>query len=196
MIPDTPGHLFGNLCHPLACFDDQLQIAVLLAIHHGCSGAMSCRIKARKLLVEHILDTEIIGPVVIVIDALDESGKDDKNIGTNCETLVHAIVHEFSALPASVKVLITSWDEGSISQLMPQCTSCLCMNIADVKTTERDIHKFIQHRMDQICRSHDDLVDNWPGATRERKFAQYADGLFIWADVACTFIEIGDDPDV
>ena len=114
VTPDTPGHLFGNLCHQLACFDDQLRIAVLSAIHRGCSGAMSCRIQARKLLVEPILDTEIIGPVGIVIDALDESGKDDKNTGTNRETLVHAIVHEFSALPATVKVLVTSRDRKSV----------------------------------------------------------------------------------
>ena len=194
--PDTPGHLFGNLCHQLAFFDDQLRTAVLSAIHRGCSGAMSCRIQARKLFVEPILDTEIVGPVVIVIDALDESGKDDTITGTNCETLVHAIVHEFSALPATVKVLITSRDEGSISRLMPQCTSCFHMNIADVEGTERDIHKFIQYRMGQICKFHDGLSDNWPGATRERKLAQYADGLFIWAHVACKFIENGDDPDV
>ena len=193
---DTPGHLFGNLSYQLACFDDQLRMAVLAAIHSGCGGAMSCRIQARTLLVEPIQQTEIVGPLVIVIDALDESGSDDGNVGTSRKTLVHAIVHEFSALPATVEVLITSRDEGSISQLMPQCTSCLQMNLADVEGTERDIHKFIQHRMGQICKLHDGLSDNWPGATRGRKLAQYADGLFIWADVACTFIESGDDPDV
>jgi hypothetical protein len=196
VTPDTPGHLFGNLCHQLAFFDDQLRTAILSAIHHGCSGAMSCRIQARKLLVEPILDTGIVGPIVIVIDALDESGKDDRSTNTNRETLVHAIVHEFSALPVSVKVLITSQDEGSISRLMPQCTSCSHMNIADVEGTEKDILKFIQHRMGQICKLHDGLVDNWPGAFREKKLAQHADGLFIWADVACTFIESGDDPHV
>ena len=74
---DTPGQLFGNLCHQLACFDDQLRIAILAAIHCGCGGAMSCRMQARTLLVEPIQDTEIVGPVVIVIDALDESGGDD-----------------------------------------------------------------------------------------------------------------------
>jgi hypothetical protein len=191
---DTPSHLFGNLCHQLACFDDQLRIAVLSAIHCGGGSAMSCRMQARKLLVEPIQDTQIIGPVVIVIDALDESGSDDGNAGTSRKTLVHAIVQEFPALPASIKVLITSRDEGSISQLMPQCKSCLHMNTMDLEGTEEDIHSFIQHRMAQICKynSHHGLMNGWPGESRERELAHYADGLFIWADVACTFVENGD----
>jgi hypothetical protein len=193
---DTPSHLFGNLCHQLACFDDQLRAAVLSAIHRGGGSAMSCRIQARKLLVEPVRDTEIVGPIVIVIDALDESGSDEGNAGTSRKTLVHAIVQEFSALPASIKVLITSRDEGSISQLMPQCASYLHKNTMDVKGTEEDIHTFIRYRMGQICKLHHGLTSCWPGATRERQLAHYADGLFIWADVACTFIESGDDPDI
>jgi hypothetical protein len=193
---DTPGHLFGNLCHQLACFDDQLRMGVLAAIHRGCGGAMSCRMQARTLLVEPIQDIEIVGPVVIVIDALDESGSDNGNAGTSRKTLVHAIVQEFSALPASIKVLITSRDEGSVSQLMPQCPSCLHKTTMDVEGTEEDIHTFIQYKMGQICRSHPGLTSHWPGATRERQLAHYADGLFIWADVACTFVESGYDPDV
>ena len=193
---DSPGHLFGNLSYQLACFDDQLRMAVLAAIHSGCGGAMSCRLQARTLIVEPIQQTEIVGPLVIVIDALDESGSDGGNVGTSRKTLVHAIVQEFSALPHSIKVLITSRDEGSISQLMPQCVSCLHKDTVDVKGTEEDIHTFIHYRMGQIQRSNPGLPSWWPGTSRERHLARYADGLFIWADVACTFIESGDDPDV
>jgi ATPase family associated with various cellular activities (AAA) len=193
---ETPGHLFGNLSYQLACFDDQLRVAVLAAIHSGCGGAMSCRMQARTLLVEPIQQTEIVGPLVIVIDAMDESGSDDGNVGTSRKTLVHAIVQEFSALPQSIKVLITSRDEGSISQLMPKCASCLHKDTIDVKGTEEDIYTFIHYRMGQIQSSNPGLPSWWPGTTRERQLAHYADGLFIWADVACTFIESGDDPDV
>ena len=192
---DTPGHLFGNLCHQLACFDDQLRTAVLSAMHRGCGGGMSCRIQARKLLVEPLQDAEIIGPVIIVIDALDESGDDDETSKTSRETLVNAIATEFPRLPKSIKVLITSRDEGSISRCMTQCGSCWHKDIADVNGTEEDIYSFVQYRMGQICKSHTYLVNGWPGLIKERALAQYADGLFIWAGVACTFIQSGD-PDV
>jgi hypothetical protein len=193
---ETPGLLFGNICHQLALFDDQLRVAVLSAIHHGSGGAMSLRMQARTLLVETTKSAEIIGPVVIVIDAIDESGLDDSHEPTR-ETLVQAIVRELPALPASVKVLVTSRDEGKMSLLMSGCSSCLSMRMEDVLHTDEDILRYIQDRMVRIRRTLPDPLDDWPGATREMELARYADGLFIWASLACAFLERrGDDPDI
>jgi hypothetical protein len=129
--PETPGHLFGNICRQLALFNVQLRNSVLSAISHGYGGAMSLRMQARTLIVETTKDTEIVGPVLIVIDALDECGVDDVETEPKRGTLVRAIVEEFPALPPSIKVLITSRDEGVISQLMPKCSSCLRKRIDD-----------------------------------------------------------------
>jgi hypothetical protein len=195
--PETPGQLFGNLCHQLALFDDQLRTAVLSAIHHGCGGAMALRMQARTLLVETAQSAEIVGPVLIVIDALDESGVDGHQPEPNRQTLVRAIVKELPALPPSIKVLITSRDEGIISQLMRSCPSCLRRSIDIAPDTEEDILQYIQHRMGQICSFLPDLSDNWPGAAKEAELAHYADGLFIWASVACKFLQTGGgDPDI
>jgi hypothetical protein len=194
--PETPGLLFGNICRQLALFDDQLRAAVLSAIHRGSGGAMSLRMQARTLLVETTKSVEIVGPVVIVIDAIDESGPDDGHESSR-ETLVQAIVKELPALPPSIKVLITSRDEGEISLLMSGCSSCLSMRMEDVPHTDEDILRYIRDRMVRIRRKLPSPLDNWPGATREMELARYADGLFIWASVACAFLERrGDDPDV
>jgi ATPase family associated with various cellular activities (AAA) len=194
--PETPGLLFGNICYQLALFDDQLRIAVLSAIHRGSSGSMSLRMQARTLLVETTKNAEIVGPIVIMIDALDESGPDDGH-EPNREKLVQAIVEELPALPSSIKILITSRDEGKISLLMPGCSSCLSMRMEDVSHTDEDILQYIRHRMVRIRRMFPSSLDDWPGATREIELAQYADGLFIWASVACAFLESGgNDPDV
>jgi ABC-type dipeptide/oligopeptide/nickel transport system ATPase component len=194
--PETPGLLFGNICHQLALFDDQLRVTVLSAIHRGSSGSMSLRMQARTLLVETTKSAEIVGPIVIVIDALDESGPDDGR-EPNREKLVQAIVEEFPALPPSIKVLITSRDEGKISLSMSGCSSCLSMRMEDVPHTEEDILQYIRHRMVRIRRTLASPLADWPGATREMKLAEYADGLFIWASVACASLESGrDDPDV
>ena len=92
---------------------------------------MSLRMQARTMIVDTTKDTEIVGPVVIVIDALDECGVDDVETEPKRGTLVRAIVEEFPALPPSIKVLITSRDEGVISQLMPRCSSCSRKSIDD-----------------------------------------------------------------
>ena len=197
VTPDTPGQLFGNLCHQLALFDDQLRTAILSVVHKRRSGgAMSLRQQARTLLVEPTLGTGIIGPIVIVIDALDESGVDDGQSKATCRSLVNAIVHELPAFPSYIKVLITSRDEGSISQLMRECSSCLSKSMADVEGTDNDIIRYIKHRMRQIKKRRPNPLQEWPGAAKESELAAYADGLFIWADVACAFLKSGGDPDM
>jgi NACHT domain len=195
--PETPGQLFGNLCHQLAIFDDQLRTAILSAIHRGCGGAMSLRMQARTLLVETTKSVEVVGPIVIVIDALDESGTDGSKTEPSRETLVRAIVEEFPALPAYIKVLITSREDGIIFRLMSKWTSCLHKRIDDVPHTEDDILQYIRHRMVQIRMFLPEPLNDWPGPSKELELARYADGLFIWASVACAFLESGgDDPNV
>ena len=191
---DTPGQLFGNLTYQLTHFNDQFRASVLSAVHRGCGGAMPLRMQAKRLFVESIRDTEVTGPVVIIIDALDESGADDGKPEASRETLVRAIVEELPALLPSIKVLITSRDEGSISRLMPRCLSCLHKDIMDVAGTTDDILRYIQQRMHAINESCHEPLNGWPGRDRETQLALNADGLFIWADVACTFVESGDDP--
>jgi hypothetical protein len=196
VTPDTPGQLFGNLCYQLAHFDDQLRTEILSVIHRGRSGAMALRVQAKTLLVEPTQGTEIIGPVVLVIDALDESGIDGGQAKFSREMLASAIVEELPALPPSIKVLITSRDEGCLSRLMPKYSSCLRKSMGDDQDTKNDILKYIQYRMYQTNQSRDEPVDGWPGLSKEWQLALHADGLFIWAAVACGFIENGDDPDV
>lgn len=193
---DTPGQLFGNLCYQLAHFDDQFRAAMLSAILRKPSRGMSLKMLARTLLVEPIRGMEIIGPVVIVIDALDESGADDEQSRVTRETLVRVIVEELPTLPTSVKVLITSRDEGSISRLMPNCPSSFRKNIVDDEGTREDILKYIQFRMREIRKLRPNPLDDWPGLAKESALAHYSDGLFIWAHVACTFLQSGYDPDI
>jgi len=70
------------------------------------------------------------------------------------------------------------------------------MRMEDVPHTNEDILRYIQHTMIQICRRLPNRPHDWPGATREHELARCADGLFIWASVACAFLEGGDDPDI
>jgi AAA ATPase domain len=74
----TPDVLIGNLCRQVARFDKSLEGAILEAVkRHGPGGSMPCRSQATKLFVGPISKIEMVGPVVIVIDALDESGNDE-----------------------------------------------------------------------------------------------------------------------
>ena len=187
--PETPGQLFGNLCFQLAQFDNQIRTAVLSVMRRGGVRGMALRMQAKSLLVNTTKSTEIVGPIVILIDALDESGTDNSQIEPNREGLVRAIAKELPELPLSIKVLITSRDEGIISRLMPSCSSCRRMSIDNVLNTETDIRQYIRHRMGDIRKFFRNLPENWPGPTTESELARRADSLFIWASVATAYLE-------
>ena len=192
----TPATLIGNLCRQLARFNHSIKETMLETIErHGPGVSMPCASQAAKLFVGPVLDVEIIGPIVIVIDALDESGKDEPvKGGTNRKDLVTTIVNEFVGLPASVKVLITSREEGCITTLMSTCRSCKHLLMTETVDVEDDIQRFIETEMRDI-RISKGRAPNWPGVERIQALTQYANGLFIFAAVACNFVRKVRNPD-
>src|ERR1700761_5800602 len=85
--PETPSHLIGNLAYQLSNYDNQIRASILSALLRVSPDGMALQNQARKLLVESLRPVELVGPVVIVIDALDESGL-DSDLTPNRETLV------------------------------------------------------------------------------------------------------------
>ena len=66
---------------------------------------------------------ELAGPVVLVVDAMDEAGTKETR-----QPLLDAIAEEFPNLPQTVKIIITSRDEQDI----------LKVGLMDLPTTSRD----------------------------------------------------------
>ena len=193
----TPATLIGNLCRQLARFNDSIKGAMLAAVErHGPGGSMPCASQAAKLFVGPILDVNIVGPILIVIDALDESGKDESPMGgMSRKDLASTIVTQFISLPASVKVLITSREEGCITALMSSCESCRHLVITEASGVGDDVKRFISTEMRDI-RIWKGRGPNWPGVELIEALTQYANGLFICAAVVCNIIREARNPDL
>jgi len=186
---NNPNYLFGNLCYQLAHFSEHLSGKALSVIKTmGRVDGSSLQTQAKKLLVDTTNAAELVGPVVVVIDALDESG----NRRTRKDILL-AIAAEFTKLPRSVKVLITSRDEVDIRRSLKNCAQEL--RIDETEGTAEDIASYIQFRMEEI-RQCSGLPSGWPKAEKLQELSCSAERLFIWASVACNFIEDGLDPAV
>ncbi|KAF5377095.1 hypothetical protein D9615_010547 [Tricholomella constricta] len=172
-VDDTPSHLLGSIACQIAFFHED---------------------QARELVVQPLLSSVALPRVVIVIDALDECAADsDKNDKPGRKKLVDAIVTEFAALPSFVKVFVTSRKEGIITHQLPQLKSLQNIDLTSVDETQKDISKYIACRFKKMQQGDDDLKD-WPDVQDVSKLAVYADKLFVWADVACSYIETGDPP--
>ncbi|OCH90160.1 WD40 repeat-like protein [Obba rivulosa] len=128
-------------------------------------------------------------PLVIVIDAIDESGTPDSR-----KEFMTMLRRELLTLSAQVKVLITSRDEADILSALPTDASHH-PHRADVKgETQADIRLYIQSQLSDIAMRFPHLKD-WPSTKDIDLLARRADGLFIWARVACDFILHGPHHD-
>ncbi|KAG6887090.1 hypothetical protein C0995_001665 [Termitomyces sp. Mi166 len=190
----TPCHLFGSIAYQLATINDDLHAHILAAIKKKSAHITLLQKQAQDLVVIPLQNSIIEQPLVIVIDALDESAQEaDRNGLPGRRSLIQTIVAEFATLPNQVKILVTSRKEGSISQILPKFASLQQMDLTNVDDTELDITNFIQHRCRTIQQEYD-LPGWWPSHADVSTLASHAGNLFVWAGVACSYIQEGPDP--
>jgi len=129
----------------------------------------------QSLILEPLKDLHIVGPILVVIDALDESGSATGRTGLHT-FLAKSLVR----LPSNFRVLITSRPEDDIEPALIGALSVRIARMTDSKlaaTTHDDIVVFLRDRL------------------RSSEFRDYGDalaikaeGLFQWAAVASEFI--------
>ena len=128
------------------------------------------------LLLQPLRDVHILSPILIIIDALDESGD-----ATDMNGLHAFLAKRLAELPSNVRILITSRPDVGIMRSFPGTSKTFqILHMGDSEhaaKTNDDIRVYLQK--------------NLPLNT----FAQYGDqlakkaeGLFQWAAVACGYI--------
>ncbi|KIM46585.1 hypothetical protein M413DRAFT_421887, partial [Hebeloma cylindrosporum] len=118
-------------------------------------------------------------PILLIIDALDESGDAQSR-----NHLLSILGHRARELPLNVRMLITSRPLDDISQALHRSSHIKSKVISDIPKSfiDRDITSYISARLSQIP---DFFVD----ANRLHFLVNSSEGLFQWAFVACEFIQ-------
>ncbi|OCH90177.1 WD40 repeat-like protein [Obba rivulosa] len=179
-----------TIASQLARYDSSLKEAILDAIKQdpGIDGRPLPN-QMGPLVSSIMKKVQLSVPLVMVIDALDESGTPDSR-----KELMAMLRKELPTLSAHAKILITSRDEDDIRIVLPSDAS-QHPHRADVKDeTQTDVRLYIQAQLLEVGPRYPHL-QNWPGAEDIDRLAHRADGLFIWASVACSFILDGPDQD-
>ena len=129
----------------------------------------------QSLILEPFKDLHIVGPILVVIDALDESGNATGRTGLHT-----FLATNLSRLPANFRVFITSRPEDGIERALVGAPSVRVMHMTDSElaaTTHDDILVFLRKRLPS------DEFRNYGDA-----LAIKAEGLFQWTEVASQFI--------
>jgi WD40 repeat protein len=145
--------------------------------------------QAEKLFVEAIRVAAALNPtkpVVVVIDALDET--DTKLVKKAAEIFSQVTTH----LPYNAKVFISSRSEEDIRKAFAAIPNAKRVKYVYLDTSDessvRDVSNFLKGRVAQILKSHD-LDPVWPGDQPLQELCNQASGLFIWAVTAAQYIE-------
>jgi len=171
-------HLFTTLARGLSDRYPTFKTALGRVVKDDSSLRVGTRDYAtlfESLILKPLKDLHIVGPILVVIDALDESG--DVTGGNGLHTY---LAQALSQLPSHFRVLITSRPEHDIESAFVGAPSVRIKHMDDLELatkTHDDILAFLRERLPS------EEFRNYGNA-----LAIKAEGLFQWAAVACGYI--------
>ena len=171
-------HLFTNLAHHLANRYPSFKTALGKVVKDNVDlrgGTRNYGTLFESLILEPLKNLNIVGPIVVVIDALDESGN------TTGRTGLHAFLAEnLHRLPPNFRVLITSRPEHAIVSALAGAPSVKVKYMNDIELA---------------AETHTDILTYLKGKLPSDKFGGYiealavkTEGLFQWAAVASQLV--------
>ena len=171
-------HLFTTLARDLADRYPSFKIALGNVVKDNTAlrvGTRDYETLFESLILEPLKDVHIVGPILVVIDALDESGDTTSGAG------LHAfLAKNLIRLPSNFRVVITSRPEHAIASALVEAPSVKIKYIDDTElaaATQKDILAFFQQRLPS------NEFRRYIGV-----LAGKAEGLFQWAAVASQLI--------
>ncbi|KZP16022.1 hypothetical protein FIBSPDRAFT_68467 [Athelia psychrophila] len=180
-IESSPSRVICTLAYQLAEHDEGVRSAVSAAIERDPQLATAPLItQFKSLLCEPLAAASIgvVGPIVIVIDALDECGD-----AKSRQLLLNLLSSpDFAKLPSQFRFLITSRSEPDIEGALYDCKHVKAVDSS--KASENDIMLYIKYKIEEVFRirhRREELNVDWLGEKEIQRLVQYADGFFIWA---------------
>ncbi|KAG6374093.1 hypothetical protein JVT61DRAFT_4736 [Boletus reticuloceps] len=181
----NPENLFSTITCDLVDHDPQYKSALwgIVKENQALRTSTSPFKQLERLIIEPSQNFHAVGPLVIVIDAVDESGDEDSR-----QQLLQAISKQIANnnLPTNLRFLITARLESDILAALPPCAQIVRKQMGDIMEhiVDRDIHMFIRHSLHQYTQ----LEFSWPNEEWCQLLVRHSQHLFQWAPTACRFI--------
>ena len=173
--------LFPTIARGLADRDLRLRplLAKVISSDHSLTDTADVMEQWEKFIIEPLsrLEGSWTGNVVVVIDALDESGTESTR--TN---VLKALAACDAKLPENIRILLTSRPLVDISEALNAAQHVHARSLDDiaVESTMGDIRLYISHRLKSLG---DTCTDE-----NLQQLAAKSDGVFEWARLACDFV--------
>lgn len=190
-----PSRVISTLAYQLAKCNEAVGSAVSAAIDRD---PLLCETAILKSQLTSLLSiplseacTQIEGPIVIILDALDEYGS-----ATSRRTLLQLLSSpEFAKLPRQFRFLITSRPERDIKDAFDLCRHIHPLDLSMASLA--DLYLYIAFETRSLYEQRHitaELEPGWPSEIDMRRLAALAAGLFIWAATAVRLLIAADNP--
>ncbi|KAL5480301.1 hypothetical protein ACEPAI_1571 [Sanghuangporus weigelae] len=189
-----PSSVIKTIAYKLALFDSSIASSILCEVENDKDiGSASSEAQFRKLLLQPLLDaaSAMTGPVIVVLDALDECGMADSRRG-----LMKLFREEFSKLPKTFRFLITSRRETDINHALstqPESVRTMQLDYSSA-ASQQDVLSYLRAEMRKAVSKMIEIPDDYPWEENISQLSRAARGLFIWASTAIKMVENGIDP--
>ncbi|KAJ6565680.1 quinon protein alcohol dehydrogenase-like superfamily [Mycena sp. CBHHK59/15] len=184
----TASNVIQTIAHSLALSNGHIQSAICNVIDDDPAVVNApIRTQFKRLLLDPLRSAQnhIQGPIIVILDALDECGDPNSR-----QTLLSLLSNEFPELPHLFRFFITSRRDSDIVDRFQSRFAEKRLNIG-LPSSTADVLAFIRHEMDDI-RERKNMGPMWPGEQNIGTLANLSGGLFIWASTASKFIDAFD----
>ena len=190
----NPQNLFSTIARDLSDHDPQYKSALwgVVKDNRALRASTSPLEQVEQFIIGPSKRLDAIGHLIVVIDALDESG-DQASRRLLLQTVSKQITE--NALPTNLRFLITARPESDILAALSSGSHLVHKQMGDIpkEIVDGDIERFIHHSLHQ----YPELESSWPNKEWCRLLVCHSQRLFQWASTACNFIQedgIGYDP--
>jgi hypothetical protein len=184
--------IFSTIARDLADRDEHMRKALMDAIRRDTSlkNTMDILQQWKEMILKPAqrLSEGMAGPIVIMIDALDESGTEESR--NHLLRILAGKVNDqeshITKLPSYIRILVTSRPLPDIYTAL-NCVEHVQQKSMDSiprESSERDIFHFISQELSDV----EEMNDQDASA-----LTRASDGLFEWARLACEFIKRVND---
>ncbi|KAF7966723.1 hypothetical protein HWV62_37265, partial [Athelia sp. TMB] len=178
------GNLLSTIARDVANLDSQWRstLCEIIRNNDALRQTKSISRQMESFILQPGKSLNTIGPIVVVIDALDESGDVSAR-----RDLLRSLAQNATKLPSNFRVLITTRAEDDIWRAFSnkQHVHLKSMDALDHVTIEADIAAFIQSQLAEIS---DFLEKKMPEKEWCYSLVGASDHLFQWAATACLAI--------
>jgi hypothetical protein len=188
----NPAKVAPTLAYQLSSFYPDIGDLITAAIDNTPQTLiLSTHSQFQDLLVDPLSGIESSpakSQIVLIIDALDECGTvHDRS------ALVNALAEQSAHFPSTFRFVITSRPDRDIRLAFESQPHVLTLELDLLSTAAKeDILAYFRHHMNIIRKKNKYLNGDWPGKKKINALARRASGLFVWASIACNFIDAHD----